>query len=60
MELIIIGFFHFISMDLLKGFIHFIMFLFGATIKLDNVKYPNILMLINRIIITISIIYLLK
>lgn len=48
MELIIIGFFH------------FIMFLFGATIKLDNVKYPNILMLINRIIITISIIYLLK
>ena len=48
MELIIIGFFH------------FIMFLFGATIKLDNVKYPNILMLINRIIIIISIIYLLK
>jgi hypothetical protein len=43
-------------MDLLNGLFHFIMFLFGATLKLDSIKYPNILMLINRIIITIYLI----
>ena len=40
-------------MDLLKNLLHFSMFLFGAIVRIDNVNYPNILMLINRIIITI-------
>ena len=44
-------------MDLLKSIIHFTMFLFGATLRLDLIKYPNILMLINRILI---IIYFIK
>jgi hypothetical protein len=47
-------------MDLLIGLFHFIMFVMGATLRLDAIKYPNLLMLINRIIITILIIYLLK
>jgi hypothetical protein len=45
-------------MDLLIGLFHFIMFISGATLRLDAIKYPNLLMLINRIIITILIIYL--
>ena len=45
-------------MDLLIGAFHFAMFLFGSVIKLDSVKYPNLLMLINRVILTIIIIYL--
>jgi len=40
-------------MDLLKDLLHFSMFLFGATIRIDSINYPNILMLINRVIITI-------
>ena len=44
------------NMNTLKGLFHFIMFLLGATIRLDCVKYPNILMLINRIIITVILI----
>ena len=40
-------------MDLLKDLLHFSMFLFGAIVRIDNINYPNILMLINRIIITI-------
>jgi len=43
-------------MDLLKTLFHFTMMWFGATIRLDIVKYPNILMLINRIIIIIFLI----
>jgi hypothetical protein len=40
-------------MDLLKDIFHFTMMWFGATIRMDNINYPNTLMLINRIIITI-------
>ena len=40
-------------MDLLKDLLHFSMFLFGAIVRIDTINYPNILMLINRIIITI-------
>ena len=47
-------------MDLLIGLFHFIMFLFGATIRLDSIKYPNLLMLINRVTITVFLIYLMK
>jgi len=36
-------------MDLLKGVFHFTMMFFGATIRLDTVKHPNLLMLINRV-----------
>ena len=43
-------------MDLLKDLLHFIMFLCGAIIRIDSINYPNILMLINRIIITIFLI----
>ena len=43
-------------MDLLKDLLHFSMFLFGATIRIDSINYPNILMLINRVIITIFLI----
>ena len=43
-------------MDVLKDSFHFLMFLFGATIRIDTVNYPNILMLINRIIIIIFLI----
>jgi hypothetical protein len=45
-------------MKLLLGLFHFTMFISGATLRLDAIKYPNLLMLINRIIITILIIYL--
>ena len=44
-------------MNLVKGLFHFTMFLFGALVKLDSVKYPNLLMLINRIIIIYLIIW---
>jgi hypothetical protein len=47
-------------MKLLLGLFHFTMFIFGASIILDNVKHPNILMLINRIIIVIYLINYLK
>jgi hypothetical protein len=45
-------------MDILRGLFHFTMFIFGATLRLDCIKYPKTLMLINRIIITILLIYL--
>ena len=47
-------------MVILKGLFHFIMFLFGATIRLDSIKYPNILMLINRVTITVVLIHAMK
>ena len=47
-------------MDLLIGLFHFIMFVMGATLRVDAIKYPNLLMLINRIIIIIFLIFLLK
>jgi hypothetical protein len=47
-------------MDLLIGLFHFIMFVMGTTLRLDAIKYPNLLMLINRIIIIIFLIFLLK
>ena len=34
-----------------------IMFLLGATIRLDSIKYPKALMLINRILTVTYIIY---
>ena len=43
-------------MNLLKDLFHFTMFLFGAVIIIDNLKYQNTLILINRIIITIILI----
>jgi hypothetical protein len=45
-------------MDLLKTLFHFIMMWFGATIRLENIKYPNLLMLINKVAIIVSLIYL--
>jgi hypothetical protein len=47
-------------MKIIIGLFHFIMFISGATLRLDAIKYPNLLMLINRLITTILIIYLLK
>jgi hypothetical protein len=47
-------------MKLLLGLFHFTIFIFGAAIRLDNVKNPNLLMLINRIIIVIYLINYLK
>ena len=44
-------------MDLLKTLFHFTMMWLGATIRLDSVKYPNLLMLINRVAFTVSLIY---
>ena len=32
------------------GLIHIVMFLGGAIIRLDNIKYPNLLMLISKYI----------
>jgi hypothetical protein len=43
-------------MDLLKDLLHFSMFLFGSIIRIDSINYPNILMLINKIIIIIYLI----
>jgi len=40
-------------MDLLKDLFHFTMFLLGAIVRIDTINYPNILMLINKIIIII-------
>ena len=34
-----------------------IMFLLGATVRLDSIKYPKVLMLINRILTVIYITY---
>ena len=47
-------------MDLLKDLFHFIMMWFGATIRLDTIKYPNLLMLINRLAFIAFLIYLMK
>jgi hypothetical protein len=45
-------------MKLLLWLFHFIMFLLGAVIRMDSIKHPKLLMLINRIIITIFLIHL--
>tara|TARA_R110002074_G_scaffold381268_2_gene560255 strand:+ start:9894 stop:10037 length:144 start_codon:yes stop_codon:yes gene_type:complete len=45
-------------MGLLNLIFHFAMMLFGATIPLDVVKYPNTLMLINKLSLIALIIYL--
>ena len=47
-------------MKLLIGLFHFVIFLLGATIKLNDVKYPNTLMLFNRVLSVVFLIYLLK
>jgi hypothetical protein len=47
-------------MKLLLGLFHFTIFIFGAAIILNNVKHPNLLMLINKIIIVIYLINYLK
>jgi hypothetical protein len=47
-------------MKALIGLFHFVVFLLGATIKLKDVKYPNMLMLFNRIISTIFLMYLIN
>ena len=44
-------------MDLLKTLFHFVMMWFGATIRLDSIKYPNLLMLINRMVFISFLIY---
>tara|TARA_R110002050_G_scaffold13832_4_gene44226 strand:- start:4929 stop:5072 length:144 start_codon:yes stop_codon:yes gene_type:complete len=44
-------------MGLLKDIFHFTMMAFGATIILDSIKYPNLLMLINRVVFTAFLIY---
>ena len=44
-------------MDLLKTLFHFVMMWFGATIRLDSIKYPNLLMLINRMVFIAFLIY---
>ena len=43
-------------MNLLKDLFHFTLFLFGAVIRMENLNYPNLVMLTNRIIIIIYII----
>ena len=44
-------------MDVLKTLFHFIMMWFDATIRLDSIKYPNLLMLINRVVFIAFLIY---
>ena len=44
-------------MSLLKDIFHFTMMAFGATVRLDTIKYPNLLMLINKIVFVTSLIY---
>ena len=44
-------------MSLLKDIFHFVMMWFGATIRLDSIKYPNLLMLINRMVFIAFLIY---
>ncbi len=44
-------------MDLLISIFHFTMMAFGAVIRLDTVKYPNLMMLINRIAFVAILIY---
>jgi hypothetical protein len=43
-------------MLLLKDLLHLLMLLFGATIRMESLSYPNTIMLINRIIIIIFLI----
>jgi len=45
-------------MGLLNLIFHFAMMLFGATVPLSVVEYPNTLMLINRLSLIALIIYL--
>tara|TARA_R110000796_G_scaffold78554_1_gene175148 strand:- start:141 stop:284 length:144 start_codon:yes stop_codon:yes gene_type:complete len=45
-------------MDLLKDLLHFLMMFFGATIRMESLNYPNILMLTNRVALTLLLIYL--
>jgi len=45
-------------MDLLKFIFHTIIMFSGATVPLSVVKYPNTLMLINRLSLIALIIYL--
>jgi len=47
-------------MSLLKDIFHFAMMWFGATIRLDSIKYPNLLMLINRMVFIAFLIYKMK
>jgi len=44
-------------MNVFKGLFHFTMMLFGAVIRLDTIKYPNLLMLINKIVFVTYLIY---
>ena len=44
-------------MGVLKDIFHFVMMWFGATIRLDSIKYPNLLMLINRVVFIAFLIY---
>jgi hypothetical protein len=44
-------------MNLLKDIFHFTMMFFGATIVLNTIKYPNLLMLINRVVLITFLIY---
>ena len=45
------------NMKGLTGLFIVVMFLMGATIRLDSIKYPKALMMLNRILIIIYITY---
>ena len=45
------------NMKGLTGLFIAVMFLLGATIRLDSIKYPKALMMLNRILIIIYITY---
>lgn len=45
------------NMKGVSGLFIAVMFLLGATIRLDSIKYPKALMLINRILIVTYITY---
>ena len=44
-------------MDLLITLFHFTMMMFGATIRLDSVKHPHLIMLINKLAFVAFLIY---
>tara|TARA_R110002096_G_scaffold72462_2_gene172663 strand:+ start:1041 stop:1184 length:144 start_codon:yes stop_codon:yes gene_type:complete len=44
-------------MALLKDVLHFTMMIFGAVVLLDNMKYPKLYMLINKMVFVTSLIY---
>ena len=45
-------------MALLEDCLHFTMMAFGAVTRLENIKHPNLYMLINKIVFVASLIYI--